>query len=166
MTPRFLSILVLSCVFGAASLLTPAQADSACIGRCFSTFSPSICSGCSQLRDNCLQQCNSYGAIAYSPATGIFGWEFAPTREAAELGALDECRRELRKQREGQDDCETPDSWFQKPWCGSIAKAGDGNYAIRTGPTGQEASMKALAACRAYGWSNCVIPKEMPQCAE
>jgi hypothetical protein len=106
----------------------------------------------------------SYGAIAYSPATGGFGWDFGVSRELAEQRALKQCREVLRDSG-ADDDCDAGENWFKAPWCGSIAQAENGGYAIRAAANPVEANRKALEACRGATGTNCKIADQMPQCA-
>jgi len=148
-----------------------AESVNQCIDRCFGSIGDV---GASHVfRDACLAKCNqssSYGAIAYSPETGHFGWHLGRTEADAKQSALENCWAVLQQSSISVNDCETDDNWFQAPWCGSIAQSGDGTvthgaYAIMTGVTGQEASRKALTECRKQGGADCAIAQDMPQCA-
>jgi hypothetical protein len=71
----------------------------------------------------------------------------------------------LRESGVEKDDCDATNTWFQSPWCGSLAQSDNGAYAIMTGPTAAMANQKALAACKDSGGVDCKIADEMPKCA-
>jgi hypothetical protein len=95
---RFLSILILNCVFSAGVPLAPARA--ACIDSCYISWGPAspACqtSGCSAQLQSCLDNCNrqtaSYGAIAYNMGSGAYAPSHGrPSRADAEAAALSSC---------------------------------------------------------------------------
>jgi hypothetical protein len=77
-----------------------------------------------------------YGAIAFQPATGAFGYSYDwTTPRDAEISALDEC---------GDTRCVVVASF--SAGCGALAVGARGHFADR-GATRAEAETRALAGC-------------------
>jgi uncharacterized protein DUF4189 len=149
----------------AAGLLTtvasPARAD--CMSSCMSEKgcglqyeSSRVQPGfCSIAKSDCEVRCrrggeeasSTYGAIAFSPATGAWGDAFGyPSRGGAEQRALGECGRRAR-------DC-TVAVWFRDQ-CGAIASASGGVWASGLGKTAAAASADVMTDCRKRGAKSC-----------
>ncbi len=137
--------------------VSPAWAD------CFSSCLGSDCSGVNygngigcKLRSNqCMQQCReggsgggpAYGALAYSPKTGDYGYSYGyGSRADAERRAKREC---------GQSDCEIA-AWYAGA-CGAIAVGNDGKWGGGSGDTEREAREDAKNDCVKDGGKNCEI---------
>lgn len=89
----------------------------------------------------------TYGAIAYSPATGAHGWANNHTsRSAAEGQALAYCRQYAK-------DCIEP-VWFRNA-CGALA-VGPNGYGMAWGADRRAAEAKAMQTCRKYS-GNCGV---------
>ena len=89
-----------------------------------------------------------YGAIAYSPSTGAYGWSYDHvSRAAAEGAALAQCN-----QRAG--DCQVP-LWFQNA-CGALAIGDGGGWGTGWGTSRGLAEGYALQTCRQYT-GNCSV---------
>jgi len=90
---------------------------------------------------------NSYGAIAYSPDKGDYGYsERYANRAQAEREAVREC---------GQDDCEVA-AWYYNS-CGALAVDDDGNWGGAQGDDEQRASRAAVARCAQEGGNSCKV---------
>jgi uncharacterized protein DUF4189 len=156
-TARRLGFVVAACLLIMAA--PPARAD--CMGSCMSEKgcglqyeSSRVQPGyCSIARSDCEVRCRrgeeaseTYGAIAFSPATGAWGDAFGHgSRGEAERRALGECSRRAR-------DC-TVAVWF-KDRCGAVASAG-AVWASGLGHTRAAASTDALKDCRQRGATGC-----------
>jgi len=94
-----------------------------------------------------------YGAIAYSPSGGSYGYSsnFAD-RADAETRALKEC---------GKDDCVIA-TWFFNH-CGALATSSNGSWGADQAASEQGAQALAQARCVREGGSNCKIMAS--QCA-
>lgn len=93
----------------------------------------------------------SYGAIAYSRTTGAIGWGFDyPSREAAESGAVANCRQHA-------GDCAVA-TWFRDA-CGAIA-VGDNGYGAEWGEEAKGAEDAALTRCRGRAL-NCTVRRSV-----
>ena len=109
---------------------------------------------CSIAKGDCEVRCrrgeetsSTYGAIAFSPATGAWGDAFQfESRAEAERRALGECGRHAR-------DC-TVAVWFRDQ-CGAVASASDGSWAWGLGRTRAAASADAMTDCRKRGAKSC-----------
>ena len=109
---------------------------------------------CSIARGDCEVQCRrdeearaTYGAIALSPSTGVWGEAYQyGGRAEAERRALGECGKRER-------DCVVA-VWF-KDQCGAVARAADGRWAFGLGPTPAAAGKDALTDCRKSGAKSC-----------
>ena len=83
----------------------------------------------------------SYGAIAYSPSTKVYGWSYDfPSRRAAENEALARCRRQA-------NDCTVP-LWFRDA-CGALAIGSDG-YGTGWGTDRGIAERYAISVCQKH----------------
>lgn len=88
-----------------------------------------------------------YGAIAYSPASGLYGYsDNYPNRAQADQRALREC---------GQADCVVA-SWFWNQ-CGALAAGDNGTWGAEAGSSEARAQSLALARCDREGGNNCQI---------
>jgi hypothetical protein len=88
---------------GLAAMVAPfarAQDVNMCIDRCFSTFSPMQNNGSTELRDECLQQCNKataapsvpHGAIAFGAQSASWGISYGkPSVASANSSAMSAC---------------------------------------------------------------------------
>jgi len=95
------------------------------------------------------------GAIAYSLKDGSWTWSYATgskDRTIAEREALDGC---------GKRDCKVVVSFLDE--CGAAAAAGNGVVGGGRGETSEEATAKALEACKKAGGNDCVV--QMSQCS-
>jgi len=88
-----------------------------------------------------------FGAYSVSNSTLAWGvsWN-AATREEAERAAIDTC---------AQSDCRSV-GWLEHS-CGALAMSSDRAWAVDWASTAEEASQKALTACRNFGGTSCVI---------
>jgi hypothetical protein len=81
---------------------------------------------------------DNFGAIAYSPSTGAYGWSYDyPSRSAAENVALANCRKRA-------GDCVIP-IWFRNA-CGALA-VGSNGYGSGWGTSRSIAERFALQVC-------------------
>ncbi|BAZ50940.1 hypothetical protein NIES4103_35630 [Nostoc sp. NIES-4103] len=98
-----------------------------------------------------------YGAIAYSSSTKVYASATGSSRQAAERGALYNCKQQSRAQ-----DCSVP-LWFKNAW-GALAVGSNGAYGTGWGyDTTQPRKGRAIAAryalqtCKNYGGVNCRV---------
>jgi serine/threonine-protein kinase len=90
---------------------------------------------------------NSFGAIAYSPSSGSYGYsDRYPDREQAESRANKEC---------GRNDCVAA-TWFFGH-CGALATSSNGAWGSDQDTSEQKAQSLAQARCTSQGGTNCVI---------
>ena len=83
-----------------------------------------------------------YGAIAYSPSTGAYGYSYDhPSRADAEARALAECGNRA-------SDCQLP-LWFRNA-CGALASGGNGGWGTGWGTSRGLAEGYALSTCRQH----------------
>lgn len=134
---------------GFVPFAAPAWAD--CAGACTSDYY--VCTrgyderSCTTQRSICMMKCTTaaerlYGAIAYSPAKGVWGTaRRLRAQSAAERQALNECRQK------GGTDCSV--LYFYDS-CGALARSSDGAYGKEHGSTRATAERLALAHCRNY----------------
>jgi hypothetical protein len=96
----------------------------------------------------------SYGAIAYGPSSGRYGYSdnFAD-REQAEQRATSEC---------GQSDCVIA-TWFFGH-CGALATGSNGAWGAEQDASEQKARSLAEARCVAQGGKDCTVL--MSHCAQ
>jgi hypothetical protein len=88
-----------------------------------------------------------YGAIAYSPASGAYGYsDNYGSKTLADNRALSEC---------GRSDCVVA-SWFYNN-CGAVAVSGSGSWAGGHGETKASAISDAENECTRQGGSACVV---------
>jgi hypothetical protein len=88
-----------------------------------------------------------YGAIAYSPTTGLDGYsDNYPDKAQADQRALSEC---------GQADCVVA-TWFYDN-CGALATADNGAWGAEVGGSEARARSLALARCGRQGGDHCQI---------
>lgn len=91
---------------------------------------------------------NYYGAIAYSPSTGSYGYSYDhASRARAEDGAYAECRKHA-------SDCQVA-LWFRNA-CGALAVGDDGGWGTGWGSVLQRAESEALGVCGKHT-SNCSV---------
>lgn len=84
---------------------------------------------------------DSFGAIAYSPATGATGWAHSfPNRSGAERMALGGCSKSAR-------DCRVA-IWFKNA-CGAVARGSDG-WGSGWGNDRRRAELEAIGSCNQY----------------
>ena len=90
----------------------------------------------------------SYGAIAYSPDRGHYGYsQNYGSRAVAENSAMKEC---------GKSDCQIA-AWFYDS-CGAVAADNDeGSWGGAQGSNEQRASQDAQKTCASYGGKNCKV---------
>jgi uncharacterized protein DUF4189 len=155
---RLLAALVAACLVLTAPRAARADCMSACMSEkgCGLQYESSrVQPGyCSIAKSDCEVRCRrgeeasaTYGAIAFSPATGAWGDAFGhPSRAGAEQRALGECGRRAR-------DCAVA-VWF-KDQCGAVASAGGGIWASGLGRTRAAASADAMTDCRQRGARSC-----------
>ncbi len=92
-----------------------------------------------------LEARNYYGAIAYSPSTGDYGYSYDySSRYSAEQNAISRC---------GAYDCSSL-IWFRNA-CGALA-VGNNGYGSGWGDTKYRAKREALKSCRRYS-SGCSV---------
>jgi hypothetical protein len=167
-------ILPLAFAAGTAVLASNAASWAQCSGvlnsECMNTNNPEYNSyRCSQQRA-CDEKSSStpsrptFGAVAYSYATGSFGWQFDDSAEGAAQGALGQCRRVLRQSSAKADDCEVNGTIFRLPGCASIGQSDNGAYFITAATSAAEANEKALEGCRKNRGVDCKVPDGMPRC--
>lgn len=91
----------------------------------------------------------SFGAIAYSPSSGAWGWSSDyGSRGQAERRAIRECRNR-------GSGCRNA-IWFRNA-CGALAKGNNGGWGANWGNNRNQARSKALRTCRSYGNRGCRI---------
>lgn len=89
-----------------------------------------------------LAAADSYGAIAYSPATRADGWSHSyATRAEAERRALRECSSRAR-------DCRVA-IWFKNA-CGALAVGQNGGWGSGWGNDRRRAELEAIGVCNQY----------------
>jgi hypothetical protein len=158
MTPRFLSILVLSFVFGAAAPLAPARAD------CFESCQNS----CKDLSGNisssaCVDTCNR--AYCNRPTTSYGSIAFGVTNMAEAIswgkGSAEEANRAtLATCSKYGNDCKIVTSFSNS--CAALAVARGGHYTTATASALNQAEENALSACK-RSWGVCEI--DLSTCA-
>jgi hypothetical protein len=154
-------------VFGAvvflslALIATTARADcfSACSDDYYACLHTGSVGNCSHRRSMCSQSCTLgggnaalYGAIAYSPSTGVWG---TAARHGSQAEAIQRALHECRKHG-GVADCAPEPLWFQSPSCGALAR-GQGNWALKHAGSRGAANQSAIAACRQNGSAPCAV---------
>jgi len=154
MTPRFLSILVLSFVFGVAAPLVPSRAGSvnSCIDKCFGGVGDQP--GYTDLRDICVKKCSqstiSYGAIAYGAQSTANGYAFGKGNAGdADRTAMANCQRH-------GNDCKIVAS-FSNSCVVVAAVESEGRFATGQAGTRDQAQANAMKACQANGSGKCEI---------
>ena len=161
-------------VVASALLAVTPRASAQCSGvlnsECMNTANPEYNSyRCSQQRA-CDEKSSStpwrptFGAVAYSYATGGFGWQFDDSAAGATQGALNQCRSVLRQSGAQTDDCQVNGTIFRLPGCASIGQSDNGAYFITAATSAAEANEKALEGCRKKGGVDCKVPDGVPQC--
>lgn len=168
------SLCVLSIAVAVGTVAPASQSSAQCSGvlnsECMNPDNPEYNSyRCSQQRA-CDEKSSStpwrptFGAVAYSYATGSFGWQFDDNADGAVRGALGQCRRVLRQSGAKTDDCQVNGTIFRLPGCASIGQSDNGAYFITAALSADEANQKALEGCRKNGGIDCKVPDGMPQC--
>jgi hypothetical protein len=121
-----------------------------CIGPC---ITGSFADGCGPRRAFCAAQCSGpsvarkYGAIAYSPGSGSYGYsDNYGSRAEAESRALNQC---------GKDDCVIA-TWFVNN-CGALAAGTDHAWAGEIAASEERAKILAQASCRGRSGGNCEV---------
>lgn len=90
---------------------------------------------------------NSYGAIAYSPDSGDYGYsEQSVNRAQAEQRARQEC---------GKNDCKIA-AWYYNS-CGALAADDDDHWGGAQGSDEPQASRAAQTRCAEEGGKNCKV---------
>lgn len=116
---------------------------------------------CTAYRRTCEQRCGpagskptrSFGAIAYSPSTGGYGYSFKyANRTEAEKRAVKEC---------GKSDCEVA-TWFFNN-CGALATDSKGAWGGGHGDNERGAQVAAQTRCTKEGGTKCEI--KFTQCS-
>jgi Domain of unknown function (DUF4189) len=152
-------------IFGMVAflILTATSARADCLSGCRDDYYACLHTGsvgnCSHRRSMCSQSCTLsggnaalYGAIAYSPSTGVWGTAARHGSQAAAIQrALHECRN-----RGGGADCMSDPLWFRSPNCGALAGE-QGNGALRHAGSREGANRSAIAACRQRGSAPCAV---------
>ena len=154
MTLRLLPASLLCFLVGAA--LSPARADNACIDRCYNTFSPSQTGGSTELRRECLEQCNSsrpsisFGAMAYGADSTANGYAFdkSSAREAERV-ALANCRPH-------GNDCKIVASFSNSCMAVAAVESKD-RFVTGKGSSGRQAQTIAMNACQSQIGGKCEI---------
>jgi hypothetical protein len=151
-------------IFGAVAFLfftaTAARADcsSGCQGEYYACLHTGSVGNCSHRRSICYQSSTLggggaalYGAIAYSPSTGVWGTAARHGSQAAAIQrALHECRNR------GGADCTSEPLWFRSPSCGALA-GGQGKWALSHAGSREGANRSAIAACQQRGSAPCAV---------
>lgn len=96
---------------------------------------------------------DSFGAIAYSPATKVHGYSYRyRTRQEAVNAAVAACVKTARAR-----DCKLL-VWFKNA-CGALAENPVGTYGYAWAGDRQTAEAKAVQACQDYGGDPCRITR-------
>jgi len=136
-----------------------AQSVNQCIDSCFTTFSPSQMGGSTELRRECLENCNRraaprvpQGAIAFDPHTGAWGIAFGKASASdANQSALTRCR-----ENGGGGNCQLAASYAGH--CAALAAVkSKARFTTAQGPSLAEAKTGALRACQAQIGGACVL---------
>lgn len=115
------------------------------VGYCIE-FGP-VGAGCTENSTGSANIGGSYGAIAYSPASGEFGYsDKYANRAQAESRAKQEC---------GKSDCQVVVWYYNK--CGALATDDDGAWGADNGDDGARANQAALAKCAEEHGKNCKV---------
>ena len=128
-----------------------------CQGERYACEDSADSSACSTQFQICVQNClgggagaDNYGAIAYSPSSGEYGYSYEfETQGEAERRALAECASA------GGEQCEIV-VWFNQA-CGAIAKSDTGAWGADWGESRAEAEAKATAICDRYSDHRCGV---------
>ena len=138
-----------------AALILPARADNACIDRCFSNFSPSQMGGSTELRRECLEQCQAgpsvaYGAIAYGARSTANGYAFGKNNMmAATRTAMTNCQAH-------GDDGKIVASFSNV--CAAVAAVERKNvFSVGQGATKAQSQSQAMRACTSAHGAGCEI---------
>ena len=150
--------------FAAAGILTcgitlPAIAQNVnqCIDRCFSVFSPMQNNGSTELRDECLQQCNTrstpsvpHGAIAFGASSASWGISYGKgSTAAANQSAMAACL-------ENGSDCRLVVSYTNT--CAALATVrSKAKFATAQASTFGDAKAAAMKACQAQLGAGCKL---------
>jgi hypothetical protein len=143
-----LSILIIG-MFAQTPLADAACNYNQCIGPC---VTGSFANGCGPRRASCAARCMSpvgpkFGAIAYSPGSGSYGYsDNYGNRAQAESRALNQC---------GKDDCVIA-TWFFNN-CGALAAGTDHAWAGENAASEERAKILAQASCRGRSGGNCEV---------
>jgi hypothetical protein len=135
----------------AAAAPAGAQSVNMCIDRCFSNFSPMQNNGSTELRDECLQQCNRssapaapvipHGAIAFGARTASWGIAYGKASQAEAM------RSAMARCRENGNDCQIANSYTNS--CAAVAAVrSKAQYRIGEGHSLNEAKSGAVKACQ------------------
>ncbi|MGY1640049.1 DUF4189 domain-containing protein [Geodermatophilus sp. SYSU D00703] len=101
-------------------------------------------------------QQQDWGAIAYSPSTGVAATALANGSDEATVAAVDSCRNSG-----GGDDCWALLWYFQA--VGKLARASDGSYGSGFGysddlaDADERAEQEAIGVCEYYGGRDCTV---------
>jgi hypothetical protein len=149
---RFVIIAVFILIIGTFAETPPGNAACnyiQCIGPC---VTGGFANGCGPRRASCAAKCTSpvgrkFGAIAYSPGSGSYGYsDNYGGRTQAESRALEEC---------GKEDCVIA-TWFVNN-CGALAAGTDHAWAGEYDASEERAKILAQASCRGRGGGNCEV---------
>jgi Domain of unknown function (DUF4189) len=127
---------------------TPTQVQAACPTTCLIfDYKAGYCTTPGPPVAGCTDSPTTYGAIAYSPDSGRFGYsDKYANRAQAETRAKQEC---------GNSDCQIA-AWYYNS-CGALAKDDDGTWGGAQGADEQRAGKAALARCAKEGAKNCKV---------
>ena len=148
---------VAGCAILVSSATPPAHASCFINSWCSNSYSKEYStSSCSYQRQSCDNSSpsstpqaprRSYGAIAYSPDSGAWGYsEEYGSRAQAEGRARKECR---------EKDCEIA-TWFYNS-CGAVAASNNGSWGGAQGDDVRSAQQGAQARCAKEGGTNCKV---------
>jgi hypothetical protein len=136
-----------------------AQSVNQCIDRCFTTFSPSQMGGSTELRRECLENCNrqsaprvQQGAIAFDPHSGAWGIAYGKASAGdAARSALTRCR-----ENGGGGNCQLAASYADR--CAAVAAVkSKARFTAAQGRSLAEAKAGALRACQTQVGGACEL---------
>jgi len=136
----------------AIGLLVRASAHAESVNGCIDTCTDTYNSDQWELQQNCMNQCQNhvnYGAIAYAPGDGSYGYSYDYHSEnEADRHALANCSDE-------GNGCQVVITFWET--CAALAAGDNNRYAASLGDGAGDASGKALAACARKGGRNCDV---------
>jgi hypothetical protein len=140
-----------------AALAARAQDVNRCIDSCFSDFSPMQNNGSTELRDECLQQCNRsaapsvpHGAMAFGAHTASWGVSYGkPNAASANSSAMSACL-------EHGGDCQLVASYTNS--CAALATVrAKAKFVAVQAKTLADAKANAMKTCQAQLGSGCQL---------